>query len=538
MKERSTGQQLNDDFAFRHEPRKDGTILLKDGSILTLQDLNPLMKANTNIVKQQHTADRTEIPDEAHRRPQWTSTLLRIQRLQLKIRYKYKTNLRSRIMRQIRRKETNAVTLPNTQRKPATRHVNMRLQGWSEHNEPVYRPELNNSPTTKEGDENEEPQTKPTSFTTTQLQRLCQLTTGQHSQYDITQGFMGEQDTYGKSIMHQCMNALHTEPPKPEKKKGLKLRIKVAVQKTKRRKLNFPTITVPGTPEKEKGTHEVQTQESKKKKGIDDDLDLYYKVYNRYKPEAGESNAESAARSTALEAEYQYLLMKKNTGRENVKRKRQRDTKLHYLSPITQPRETLEFKVKIAFSQDGHSNNNVQEIVREDDIVPRRRLQNSHPMPKEKQQKKVSRKLKTLRPGSLDSIPPALPCLQPSATAPLNTRQTNQQQNTKEVRETQATVGAKQKIRQNPAPNVHNHTSHKRIPPRTTICQPNDTYKHPDRGTTVSPPDSHQAYKTTKGVLKLRPAKNKEHEKHRQNLNTTFLTILKLNVKHVRKPRK
>ena len=43
----------------------------------------------------------------------------------------------------------------------------------------------------------------------------------------------------------------------------------------------------------------------------------------------------------------------------------------------------------------------------------------------------------------------ALPCLQPPVTAPptapLNTQQTNQQQNTKEVRETQATVEAKQK---------------------------------------------------------------------------------------------
>ncbi len=98
---------------------------------------------------------------------------------------------------------------------------------------------------------------------------------------------------------------------------------------------------MPGTPEEDNNTHEVQTQEPKKKKGIDDDLDLYYKVCNRYKPEAGEPNAESAARSTALEAEYQYLLMKKNTGRENVKGKRQQDTKIHYLLPITPPRQTL-----------------------------------------------------------------------------------------------------------------------------------------------------------------------------------------------------
>ncbi len=69
----------------------------------------------------------------------------------------------------------------------------------------------------------------------------------------------------------------------------------MAVQKPKRRKLNFPTVTVPGTPEEQKDMHEEQTQETEKQKCIDDNLNLYYKVYNRYRPEAGESNAESAA---------------------------------------------------------------------------------------------------------------------------------------------------------------------------------------------------------------------------------------------------
>ncbi len=141
----------------------------------------------------------------------------------------------------------------------------------------------------------------------------------------------------------------------------------MAVQKPKRRKLNFPTVTVPGTPEEQKDTHEVQIQETEKQKGIEDDLNLYYKVYNRYKPEAGESNAESVARSTALEAEYQYLLAKKNAGRENVNYKRERATKSHYLSPITPPKEILEFKVMTEAAQGGHSTNNVQEISIETD---------------------------------------------------------------------------------------------------------------------------------------------------------------------------
>jgi hypothetical protein len=248
-------------------------------------------------------------------------------------------------MRQIKGTTKKTATPSNRQRKPTSRHINMRRKGWNEKNDPVYRPELNHSLTTQEGNESEEPQTKPTCVTTEQLQRLYRLTTNQYSQHDITQGYTNEKDTYEKSIMHQYMNALQAGPPKPKKKKDMRLRIKVAVQKPKRRKLSFPTVTVSGTPEEEKDTHEVQTQELKKEESIDDDLDLYYKVYNRYKPEPGESNAESAARSTALEAEYQYLIIKKNAGRENVKVKRQRATKLHYLSPITPPRETLEFKV-------------------------------------------------------------------------------------------------------------------------------------------------------------------------------------------------
>jgi hypothetical protein len=154
------------------------------------------------------------------------------------------------------------------------------------------------------------------------------------------------------------MNIIHQEPPKPKKKKGLKLKIRVAVQRPKRRKLNFPTATIPGTPEGDTITQEVQAKESKKEEGIDDDLDLYYKVYNRYKPEAGESNAESAARTTAFEAEYQYLLVKKNKKQE-VKEKA---TKLHLLSPITPTRETLEFERMTTASQKRHSNNNVQEV--------------------------------------------------------------------------------------------------------------------------------------------------------------------------------
>jgi hypothetical protein len=50
VKERKVNWTTTDDFAFSHGPRKDGTILMKDGSILTISELNPLMKVNTNII--------------------------------------------------------------------------------------------------------------------------------------------------------------------------------------------------------------------------------------------------------------------------------------------------------------------------------------------------------------------------------------------------------------------------------------------------------------------------------------------------------
>ena len=74
VKERKVNWTTTDDFAFSHGPRKDGTILMKDGSILTISELKPLMKVNTNIITQQRTADGTKIPDEAQCRPQWTKT--------------------------------------------------------------------------------------------------------------------------------------------------------------------------------------------------------------------------------------------------------------------------------------------------------------------------------------------------------------------------------------------------------------------------------------------------------------------------------
>jgi hypothetical protein len=84
--------------------------------------------------------------------------------------------------------------------------------------------------------------------------------------------------------------------------------------------------------------------------------------------------------------------------------------------------------------------------------MPRGRLQHSHRKTKGKQQNKVEREIKTLEPGSLDSI---LPKPHPvynrrSQHHPRHQRIFDKPISNKTQRKTQTTVGAKQKDPTNP----------------------------------------------------------------------------------------
>jgi hypothetical protein len=61
----------------------------------------------------------------------------------------------------------------------------------------------------------------------------------------------------------------------------------------------------------------------------EEDLDLYYKIYAKFKPEMEESNAESVARTDAIEAEYR---LRKGLKKEN--RKEEKRVNKHSLSPF------------------------------------------------------------------------------------------------------------------------------------------------------------------------------------------------------------
>jgi hypothetical protein len=113
-KDNRINKPVTDDFVFRHGQRRDGNILRKDGSILTLYELNPLKVIETKTIGEK------QLPDEAPRRPQWTSALMTFQRLQLKMAYKSKTKLRARIMKQIKKKLNKITKSPSTNRQTTT----------------------------------------------------------------------------------------------------------------------------------------------------------------------------------------------------------------------------------------------------------------------------------------------------------------------------------------------------------------------------------------------------------------------------------
>jgi hypothetical protein len=63
--ENKVNRLTTDNFAFRHGPRRDGTILMKDGSIINIYNFNPLKN-----LKPEKPKRKKELPDESDRRPQ------------------------------------------------------------------------------------------------------------------------------------------------------------------------------------------------------------------------------------------------------------------------------------------------------------------------------------------------------------------------------------------------------------------------------------------------------------------------------------
>jgi hypothetical protein len=125
--------------------------------------------------------------------------------------------------------------------------------------------------------------------------------------FDPRTAFISESTVayHPRGSLQQCMNAIRS-PNRPKaklKKKGT----------SHKRKRHFSPITIPGTPT-ERHTPDNGDASHKPPETEETDLNLYYSIYNRYRPDIDESNAESADRLLTIETEY--LRLRKQEGKQ------------------------------------------------------------------------------------------------------------------------------------------------------------------------------------------------------------------------------
>ncbi len=162
------------------------------------------------------------------------------------------------------------------------------------------------------------------------------------------------------------MNAL--TPPKSNKHKQGKLKTSPPSNIPKRTRSSFLPLTIPGTPDAPVQENPPQPTSSSSSTrctectpndgDTDDDLtylDLYYQVFNKHRPEPGESNAEAAARHQSIEKEYQQLKGK-------CKRKDHVHT-THELTPSTNSSSSVKFQCMSGYLSPLHLPYNFTPII-------------------------------------------------------------------------------------------------------------------------------------------------------------------------------
>jgi hypothetical protein len=129
-------------------------------------------------------------------------------------------------------------------------------------------------------------------------------------------GFVNQADS--PIILKQCMNA--SSPLQPAKHKLSPVKASPQTNLPKRPKHTFPPSTISGTPEKPdseachigraSSSSPGQCYTSPNDEDTYDefgDIELYYKAFNKHRPELGESNAEAMTRHQSIEDEYHHL---------------------------------------------------------------------------------------------------------------------------------------------------------------------------------------------------------------------------------------
>jgi hypothetical protein len=236
-------------------------------------------------------------------------------------------------------------------------------------------------------------------ISTYQIKRLIILNPEPITQFDTAQAYLEKMDP-GR-VLHQCVNTIHSPEDNRPKRRTSTVKVRVKVNRKR-----IPPITIPGTPNH---NMTVTTGPQQKEQNTEEDLQLYYKVANRYKPEMGESNAESVERTAALEAEYLRLRTKRERnpwlspekvttnrkGNDQLTRQRMMRTKktntktnTHTLSPFQHTTSRVRFRsarhpsplIDPIYEADEKRHNNVQEISLDTDYYlyqsPDKPLQN------------------------------------------------------------------------------------------------------------------------------------------------------------------
>ncbi len=111
--------------------------------------------------------------------------------------------------------------------------------------------------------------------------------------------------SHQRGPLGQCMNAIRS-PHRPKEKLKKK-------RTSHKRKRYFSPITIPGTPTERHTPNDDETPHTLSQTE-ETDLNLYYCIFNRYRPDIDESNAESADRLCIIETEY--LRLRKQQGKQ------------------------------------------------------------------------------------------------------------------------------------------------------------------------------------------------------------------------------
>jgi hypothetical protein len=121
----------------------------------------------------------------------------------------------------------------------------------------------------------------------------------------------------------------------PTYKINKRVQVTLKARTTVKRTRKFSPIKIPGTPPEQAGEAEETDSEL-------EDLELFFSITNRFQPEMGESNAESAARHAEIEEEYQRSRKQRSKTKTQSTNKQRKN---HALSPFKPIKGKVKFEV-------------------------------------------------------------------------------------------------------------------------------------------------------------------------------------------------